>query len=376
MKVILAIDSMKGCLSSHEACLAAADGIHQVFPQAETLCIPLADGGEGMMKVLEETLKLHAEETIVHGPLMESIKAKYYTDNAGTALIEMAATAGLTLVDNEKRNPRKTTTYGLGEQMQNAIQRGCRNLIIGIGGSCTNDGGTGMLQALGYRFINKEGKEIPCPMCGEKLNQLKQIERSPLPPDLNIQVACDVQNPLYGPQGAACVFAAQKGANEEDISLLDNGLRNWGNLEREYVPHAGDGAAGGLGYALREYLGAHLESGVQIIMNLLHFDERIQGADLIITGEGCSDRQTLMGKVPMGVLSRGKKYHIPTALIAGEIHDKDELMRAGFECIHCINEGTDLDHEECMKPKVAKENIRKSTASFIGEILGGKKKNL
>ena len=329
-----------------------------------------------MMRVLEEALKLHAEETIVHGPLMESIKAKYYTDNAGTALIEMAATAGLTLVNKEKRNPRKTTTYGLGEQMQNAIQRGCRNLIIGIGGSCTNDGGTGMLQALGYRFINKDGKEIPCPMCGEKLNQLKQIERSPLPPDLNIQVACDVENPLYGPQGAACVFAAQKGANEEDISLLDNGLRNWGNLEREYVPHAGDGAAGGLGYALREYLGAHLESGVQIIMNLLHFDEQIQGADLIITGEGCSDRQTLMGKVPMGVLSRGKKYHIPTALIAGEIHDKDELMRAGFECIHCINEGTDLDHEECMKPNVAKENIRKTTASFIGEILGGKEKNL
>jgi len=370
MKIVLAIDSFKECLDSSEVCLAAAEGIQAIFPSAEIISIPLSDGGEGLNQVIEENLETQIVETEVHDPLMNPICAKYAISNGGkTAFIEMVSTAGLSLLSKEKRNPCKTSTYGFGEQILDAIQRNCREIIIGIGGSCTNDGGTGMMQALGFRFYN-EKEVISRPMCAEKLQEIKRIERVNLPSDLRIRVACDVQNPLYGPQGATYVYAPQKGANEKDLPLLDEGLRKLGNLEKEYTAQPGDGAAGGAGYALREYLGAKLESGIQIVLDLVHFDEKIQGADLIITGEGRADLQTLMGKVPHGVLERGKKCNIPTVLIAGDIRNEDELKKAGFAYVLNINKGTKLRPEECMKPHVAKKHINQSVASFMSKTFG------
>jgi len=371
MRAILAIDSFKECLNSHEACLAAAEGLREIIPTAETICIPITDGGDGMSQVIKENIDVQVVETLVHDPLMNPIHAKYLISNDGrTAFIEMAATAGLTLIPKEKRDPCKTTTYGLGEQILDAIQRKCQKIIIGIGGSSTNDGGTGMLQALGYCFFDENGEMITDSMCAEKLLHLQRIDRTTLPPYLEIRVACDVQNPLYGPQGAAYVFAPQKGAKEKDLPLLDDGLCKLGNLERSYKAQPGDGAAGGLGYAMREYLGAKLESGIQIILDLIHFDEKIQGADLIITGEGRADLQTLMGKVPQGVLQRGLKYNIPTILIAGDVRNEEDLKRAGFTSVLNINKHTNLCHEEYMKPDVAKKNICNTVASFINKTFG------
>ena len=345
MKIILAFDSFKGSLSAEEACHAAAEGLHTRYPDADIVEMPLSDGGEGLVACLARCLPLKHVSIQAHGPLMEEIEATYALSEDGTtAYMEMASTSGLTLVPEDKRNPLLTTTYGVGEMILDAQRRGCRHIVMGIGGSATCDGGEGMLQALEDQRLLFEAEEI------------------------RITVACDVNNPLYGPDGAAYVFAPQKGATTEQVIELDQRLRDFalrcekaGLATHELAQHPGAGAAGGLGYGLMACLGATLHSGIDILLDTLQFDDQIREADFIITGEGHSDRQTLMGKVPHGVLRRAQRLHVPVHLLSGGIDNGEELLNAGFASVRSINEGDPRPLNVLMQPMVAKEKLQKIT---------------
>lgn len=349
-KVIIAIDSYKGCLSSSEANKAAANAF------SNAVCLPISDGGEGMTEAFK-AMGFEYEEvsTKAHGPLMEEIYAKYliikeytgtYSDKEEddlTAVMEMAAACGLPLVPMNKRNPEKTTTYGFGEMLIDAITRGCKHIIIGIGGSATCDAGKGMLEA-----IEKLSDSSLL------LHQQGNTQR------ISIDVACDVDNPLFGPNGAAYVFAPQKGADKEMVKRLDTFLQDFYKSSGCIDSIPGDGAAGGLGFALRYFLGATLKPGIDVVLDTLGFDKYLENAELIITGEGKCDKQTLMGKVPFGILQRAKRKRIPVILIAGRVEDKESLIEAGFNDVICINESEDRPIEILMQEPVAKENITKT----------------
>ncbi|MBO4984654.1 MAG: glycerate kinase [Bacteroides sp.] len=364
-RIVIAIDSFKGCLSSTEANAAAAAGVARLFPTCEVITLPVADGGEGMLEVLLSATHGSRIDTEVHDPLMRPLTAGYGLSGDGeTAFIEMAAASGLPLVSTELRNPLHTTTYGTGEQMADALRRGCRHFIIGLGGSATNDAGLGMLQALGFRFFTASGKEITEPICGRHLTQIARIDASTALPALSecrFTAACDVRNPFFGSEGAAHIFAPQKGADEASVALLNEGLRNVAqlirrDLGREIAEVPGAGAAGGMGGGLMAALDCELKPGIELLLTALHFDEQLHGADLVITGEGKADRQTLMGKVPSGILHRARTRGIPTLLIAGRVDDAELLKEAGFQEVTGINP-PNLPLEEAMKPEVARENI-------------------
>lgn len=374
-KAILAIDSFKGCLTSLEAEQAAAEGIRSVFPECEVICLPVADGGEGMLDVLLTATSGRSVIIRAHDPLMELRDARYGISGDGkTAFIEMASISGLPLISEEKRNPMLTTSFGTGELMRDALERGCRNLIVGLGGSATNDAGLGMLQALGFRFFNQQGKELgindagtPGGICGRMLPEVSSIDSSGVHPaliDSCFTGACDVRNPFYGKTGAAFVFAPQKGADVAMVIELDAGMRHLAEVIGQHtgkdisdVP--GAGAAGGMGGGLLAFLNAELKPGIQLLLDVLRFSERINGADLIITGEGKADRQTLMGKVPSGILEEAKKQRIPVILLAGSIEDSDELNRAGFRGVFSIVPYP-LSLERAMEPAFAQRNIRRA----------------
>lgn len=358
MKVVCSIDSFKGCLSSTEANAAAARAVQNYFSskqddKSNVIEIPISDGGEGMVEAFGSILNDLKQITLdAHGPLMEPLSATYLISSDGkNAYMEMASTCGLPLVPIELRNPELTTTYGFGEMLEDALKRGVKNIIIGIGGSATNDAGKGMMEVL-------------TKVKGVSLNYGQQLQFNGNP--INITVACDVQNPLFGPEGAAYVFAPQKGADEDMVKRLDSRLKDIYKASgcKDSVP--GDGAAGGLGFALRYYLGATLKPGIDIVLDALNFENQIMDADLIITGEGKCDRQTLMGKVPFGILKRAQKYNVPVHLLSGKVEDLDTLIKAGFTGVHCIN---DLDKEkplqEQMRPEVAKNNIYKTTLKLL-----------
>ena len=375
MKIVLAIDSLKGCLTSRQAEDAARKGILQVLPGCEVCCLPVSDGGEGLLETLAGAGVLQRVSTMVHGPLMEERQANYGVSPDGqTAFIEMAEACGLPLVVPEKRNPMLTTTYGVGELMVDAVvRRGCKNLLIGLGGSATNDAGAGMLRALGYRLTDGEGHEAW--QGGRSLLCLERVETdgvSPLWKEVTVTAACDVRNPLFGQQGAACVFAPQKGADAHMVKLLDEGLRRFADVTfratgRDISLLPGAGAAGGVGGALAAYLNATLEPGIRLLLRMLDFDARIADADLIITGEGHADRQSLMGKVPAGVLEAATRQGVPVALIAGRVSDEEMLRRAGFAAVCCINpQGVSL--EEAMRPTYAASRI----AETMSRLLSGK----
>ena len=370
-KVVIAIDSFKGCLSSAEAGKAAAEGIRSVYPECEILCLPVADGGEGMFEVLIESTNGQRMHISAHDPLMEWHTAYYgISENGRTAYIEMAGISGLPLVPPEKRNPMLTTSYGTGELIRDALERGCRNFIIGIGGSATNDAGLGMLQALGFRFLDKEGK-VSGIGSGEVLVEVASIDTSLVHPALrtsHFTVACDVQNPFYGSEGAAYIFAPQKGANRKMVEVLDAGMKNFAEVifhttGKDISNHPGAGAAGGMGGSLLAFLNAELKPGIQLMLDALDFSNKIKGADLIITGEGKADRQTLMGKVPSGILREARKQDIPVILLAGSIEDSDELQQAGFERVFSINPSS-IPLEEAIKPEVARKNIQQTVKAF------------
>lgn len=363
-KAVIAIDSFKGCLSSAEAGKAAAEGIRSIYPECEILCLPIADGGEGMLEVLIEATDGQRIHISAHNPLMEWHTACYgILKNGRTVCIEMAGISGLPLVPPEKRNPMLTTSYGTGELIRDALERGCRNFIIGIGGSATNDAGLGMLQALGFRFLDKEGKVLRTG-CGGVLMEVASIDTSFVHPGLrtsHFTVACDVQNPFCGPEGATYIFAPQKGADRKMVEALDAGMKNFAEVifhktEKDISNHPGAGAAGGMGGSLLAFLNAELKPGIQLMLDALDFNNKIEGADLIITGEGKADRQTLMGKVPSGILDKARKQKIPVILIAGSVENADDLHRAGFRGVYSINPPS-ITLEQAMQPEVARANI-------------------
>ena len=365
-KIVLAIDSFKGCLSSKEIEQCIAEEIHRILPSCQTVCIPIADGGEGMLDTLIEATQGTFVSTQAHDPLMRIRPTRYgILGDQRTAVIEMAEINGLTTLSPIERNPMKTSTYGTGELIKDALEKGFRRFIIGIGGSATNDAGMGMMQALGAHLYDKQGNELE--QGGKIMEQIAHIDLNHLHPALKeatFIVACDVQNPFCGPQGAAYVFARQKGANEEQIRQLDEGMRHLALLiERDFSYNInkvkGSGAAGGLGGAFATFLQAHLQSGIDLLLDAVDFDRKITNADWIITGEGKADRQTAEGKVPAGVLKRAKKANIPVMLIAGKVEDKACLQQMGFARIVKISPDN-LPLEEAMRPEVTRENIRRA----------------
>lgn len=341
MKIVVATDSYKGSLTSMEAGYAIAEGIHRADKNAEVIVRPVADGGEGTVDALIEGLKGRVKAVRVTGPLGDTVDAEYGIvegdenitggSREKTAIIEMAAAAGITLVDNEKRNPLYTTTVGVGEIINDAIKEGCRRFIVGIGGSATNDGGAGMLQALGFGLLDSEGKQIPAGAIG--LPTLVQITDEGVTPELKectFRVACDVSNPLCGEKGCSRVFGPQKGATEEMIKDMDRWLGEYAQLVKSWKPdtdaeYPGSGAAGGLGFAFHSFLGASLESGIKIVLEETGLESYIQDADLVITGEGRLDSQSVMGKAPIGVANIAKRYGKPVVALAGCVSEDSRV---------------------------------------------------
>lgn len=364
MRVLIAIDSLKGSLTSMEAGNTIAEGIKRVYPKAELHVSPLADGGEGTAEALTAGLKGSLQSLTVTGPLGAPISAGYgILPDKRTAVLEMAAVAGITLVEPEKRNPMKTTTYGVGELIRDAIKKGCRHFIVGIGGSVTNDGGIGMLQALGFGMLDQKGRQVS--FGGEGLSMLHQITAESVMEELKectFRIACDVTNPLCGPLGASAVYGPQKGADPQMISELDGYLGHFALLAKGLRPSAdpevpGTGAAGGLGYAFLTFTNAVLESGIRIVMEETGLEEHVKNADLVVTGEGCLDGQTVQGKAPIGVAGLAKKYGKPVIAFSG-IVKKDAAVcnEAGIDAFFPIlrRVGT---LEEAMNPKNARENL-------------------
>ncbi|MBQ0115531.1 MAG: glycerate kinase [Bacteroidales bacterium] len=365
MKAVIAIDSFKGCLTAREACEAAARGVLDECPGCDVALLPVADGGEGVARVLTDALGGQMVTCSVCGPVGRPVDACYGLLPDGTAIIEMAQSSGLPLVPVDERNPENTTTRGLGELIIDALDRGCRNFLVGLGGSATNDVGTGMLQALGVRFgIDGDSSGY---MTGGLMEQVISIDTAGMHPALvesRFTCLCDVNNPLCGERGAAAVYGPQKGADEAMVQRLDSGARRFAALTGNDGTCPGDGAAGGLGYALRCFLKATLRPGIDVVLDALHCDEHVSRSSLVITGEGASDRQTVMGKAAAGVLAIGSRHHVPVCLMAGHIEDADQLLEAGFAALYNINDGSDLPLEQLLAPAVATVHVT-ATARII-----------
>lgn len=364
MKAVIAIDSLKGSLSSIEAGQAIAEGIKKADAKADVVIRPLADGGEGTVEALVCGMNGTLQHVKVTGPLGDPVVCEYgIIDQTKTAVIEMSGAAGITLVPDTKKNPLYTTTYGVGEVIRDAIEKGCRRFIVGIGGSATNDGGIGMLQALGYGFLNKDGQQVPFGAIG--LKELETITDTYVLPELaecEFKIACDVTNPLCGDNGCSAVYGPQKGANPSMIMEMDKWLRYYAALAREKFPKAdlnepGTGAAGGLGFAFLTFTNAVLESGIKIVLEETKLEPYVKGADVVVTGEGRLDFQTAMGKAPVGVAGLAKKFDIPVLAFAGSVtKDATECNKNGIDAFFPILRGIST-LEEAMKPENAKQNL-------------------
>ena len=370
-KIVVASDSFKGCLTSSEVATAAENGIRKALPDCEVTGIPVADGGEGTTEALVTAMNGRFISCEVRDPLMNPIQAEYgILGDELMAVIEMAAASGLPLVPPERRNPMLTTTYGTGELIKDALARGCRRFLIGIGGSATNDAGTGMLQALGFRFLDKDGHELG--YGGQILEQITRIDTSQALPALKeafFTIACDVNNPFSGENGAAFIYARQKGADDAMIIRLDDGLRHFAKvihatLGKDINDIPGAGAAGGLGGGFLAFLPATLKPGIQMALDVLDFDRHIQDADLIITGEGKIDRQTGMGKTPAGILEAGKRRQIPVIAIGGSVEETDALMQQGFLAVLPIQPGP-VSLEQAMDKSFAYRQIERTVEQII-----------
>lgn len=380
MKVVIAIDSFKGSLSSVQAGNAINEGVKNVFDNADVHISPLADGGEGTTEALVSALKGEIVSLSVHNPLAEEIIAEYgIIPETNTAVIEMAAAAGLTLIEKERRNPLYTTTYGVGEMIGDAIERGYRNFIIGVGGSATNDGGVGMLQALGFEFLDSEGDSIV--FGAEGLSDLAEIRTENAMPELSecrFYIACDVENPLCGEKGASAVYSPQKGADSEDIEKMDKWLSDYAKLTKTVFPdsdpdYPGAGAAGGLGFAFLSYLGGELKSGVELVVNETNLEQYIKNADIIITGEGRLDGQSSMGKAPVGVAKLAKKYGKTVIAFAGCVTDEAiECNNLGIEAFFPILR-TPCTIEKAMDCDYAYENLKRTAEQVFRLIEAARK---
>lgn len=343
-KIVIASDSFKGSLSSARVADTLGCAFRTLDPDCSILGVQVADGGEGTVEAIASIKPVKRIEVTVSDPLGRPIRTSYALDEDGCALLEMSAASGLPLLRAEERNPEKASTFGTGEMILDALDRGCRKFVAGIGGSATNDAGTGMLQALGARFLDSEGRELNG--CGAALRQIRGIDLSGLDSRLaecSFSVACDVDNPFCGPQGAAFVFAPQKGADSEMVEALDRGLENFAKVIEEQLGTdirtlPGAGAAGGLGGAFTAFLKASLKPGVDVVLDSIGFDALIQGADLVITGEGKMDSQTASGKTPLGVLRRAQMQGIPVVAVAGCVQHCPSLDSLGFNEIYATAE--------------------------------------
>lgn len=372
IKVVISIDSFKGSLTSIEAGKAAKEGILRACPSAEVKVCTLADGGEGTVEALVDGMGGEIQFLTVTGPLGNPVEAAYgLIRESKTAVIEMAAAAGITLLPKQQRNPLHTTTYGVGEIVRDAIKKGCRKFIIGIGGSSTNDGGIGMLQALGFSFRNREGKEAAFGAMG--LKDLASISRESVMEELeecNFRIACDVTNPLCGKNGCSSVFGPQKGATPEMIKEMDAWMKQYAALTKRVCPEAdesypGTGAAGGLGFAFHVFMNAVLESGIKIVMDETKLEGQIQDADLVITGEGRLDGQTAMGKAPIGVAKLAKKYGKTVVAFAGSVtKEAVACNREGIDAFFPILPGV-CTLEEAMEKEIAKDNMTNTAEQMM-----------
>lgn len=364
MKVVVAIDSLKGSLSSMEAGLAIKEGVLAAQPDAEVIVKPLADGGEGTTDALIEGMNGERIDLTVTGPMHTPVDAYYgYLRETNTAVMEMASAAGITLVPDKEKNPLLATSYGVGEMIIDAIQRGCRNFIIGIGGSITNDGGIGMLKALGVRFLDENGEDAG--EGGQALAKVACIDLSGLNPllkECHIQVACDVNNPLCGESGSTYVYGPQKGVTEDMKKTLDEAMAHFArvtseSLENDYMNTPGAGAAGGLGFAFLAYVGATLTPGIELILDAVGLEDELSGADVVVTGEGRLDFQTAMGKAPVGVARLAKKYNARVVAFAGSVtKEATACNKEGIDAFFPILRGV-CTLADAMDPVNARNNM-------------------
>lgn len=347
MKIIIAPDAFKGSLTANEAARAMEAGVRKVWPAAETIVRPVADGGEGTMETLVEATGGRFEEAVIHDPLRRPIRARYGILGDGqTAVVELAEASGLTLLSEEERNPLETTTFGTGELIRRALDQGFRKFLVCLGGSATNDGGTGLLEALGLRLYDADGKLLQAN--GAALERMARLDVAKLDPRLagcEFQIASDVQNPLIGEAGASAVFGPQKGANADMVRRLDRGLHQLADhIERttgialHHVP--GAGAAGGTAGALIGFCHAKLASGIDLVLEKIGFEAQLKNADLVLTGEGKTDRQTLDGKALLGVARLAKRHRVPVVVISGGVErdDRQELTQ-WFPELHSLADG-------------------------------------
>ncbi|MHA7831554.1 MAG: glycerate kinase [Flagellimonas sp.] len=360
MKFILAPDKYKGSLTGREFCETVALGIKKVFPNAEIVNRPLADGGDGTIDVVADYLNASKVSVKVKDPLFREITTQYLlSEDKQTAFIEMSEASGYKVLKKSEMNCMDTTSLGTGEMIADALEKGAKSIVLGIGGSATNDGGMGMAKALGYSFLNADGKELE--PIGRNLGNVKEINQDNVNPklfDAKIQVACDVNNPFYGENGAAKIYGAQKGASADEILFLDKGLESFAkvlqstfNVDVQNIP--GAGAAGGVGGGAVVFLNAELASGVDLVMELANFDEVLEGADWVITGEGQLDGQTFSGKTINGVVQSAKKHQVPIAAFCGSIDATiEEMQKLGLDyAVSILNQIGNLDDAKAKSTK-------------------------
>lgn len=375
-KVVIASDSFKGSLSSMEVAESVSAGIHEVFPECEVIKISMADGGEGLLSAIAGNIEGEKVSAEVHDPLGRCIQAEYLIhdmDGCRIAIIEMAKASGLTLLNADERNPLRASSYGTGEMIIDAFRRGCRRFIIGLGGSAVNDGGGGMLEAMGFRFYNYDGN-ILTDIKGSNLKCIYEIDTELADQEMldsEFIAACDVEATFTGPDGASYVFSAQKGADPEMTEELERGMKTFGDaIDRKYGCRIseikGSGAAGGLGGALHACLGAELKKGSELVLDTIGFDGLIQDADIVITGEGKIDSQTFMGKAPAGVAARAARYGIPTIAIGG-IVEIENPVSSTFHAVLSIGKKPENKEEleTAMRPDIAKNRIKNTISKYF-----------
>ena len=375
MRVVVAIDSFKGSMSSLEAGEAISNGIKKAHKDTEVEIRPLADGGEGTVEALSIGMGGRLVNVDVTGPAGKSVNAVYgIVDSSKTAIIEMSQAAGITLVSGDEKNPLYTTTFGVGELIKDAINKGCRHFVVGIGGSATNDCGIGMLQALGYEFLDKEGNQVGFGASGVRdivsirdENVIKELS------ECYFRVACDVNNPLCGDLGCSAIYGPQKGATKEMVADMDGWLKNYSKIVKEKYPDAdseypGTGAAGGLGYALFNFTNSKLESGIKIVLDETKLEEYVKDADIVVTGEGRLDHQTVMGKAPVGVANIAKKYNKKVIAFSGSVtEDAGVCNEHGIDAFFPILRRI-VTLEEAMQTDTAKQNLT-DTAEQVFRLL-------
>lgn len=375
MRVVVAIDSFKGSMSSLEAGEAISIGIKKAHKDAEVEIRPLADGGEGTVEALSIGMGGRLVNVDVTGPAGKSVNAVYgIVDSSKTAIIEMSQAAGITLVSGDEKNPLYTTTFGVGELIKDAINKGCRHFVVGIGGSATNDCGIGMLQALGYEFLDKEGNQVGFGASGVRdivsirdENVIKELS------ECYFRVACDVNNPLCGELGCSAIYGPQKGATKEMVADMDGWLKNYSKIVKEKYPDAdseypGTGAAGGLGYAFFNFTNSKLESGIKIVLDETKLEEYVKDADIVVTGEGRLDHQTVMGKAPVGVANIAKKYNKKVIAFSGSVtEDAGVCNEHGIDAFFPILRRI-VTLEEAMQTDTAKQNLT-DTAEQVFRLL-------